>query len=76
MTQYEMTLFWTAVACYGIAAICYIFGLLARKEALFNCALSFAVVGFSGNLGAVALRWAFGEGPPFIAISTTQTRPP
>ncbi len=69
MAQYEMTLFWTAVACYGIAAFCYIFGLLARKEALFNCALSFVVVGFCGNLGAVALRWVAGGVPPFIAIS-------
>jgi len=69
MIQYEMTLFWTAVACYGIAAFCYIFGLLARKEALFNCALSFVVVGFCGNLGAVVLRWIAGGVPPFIAIS-------
>jgi cytochrome c-type biogenesis protein CcsB len=69
MAQYEMTMFWTAVACYGIAAFCYIFGLLARKEALFNCALSFVVVGFCGNLGAVALRWVAGGVPPFIAIS-------
>jgi cytochrome c-type biogenesis protein CcsB len=69
MIQYEMTLFWTAVACYGIAAFCYVFGLLARKEALFNCALSFVVVGFCGNLGAVALRWIAGGVPPFIAIS-------
>jgi cytochrome c-type biogenesis protein CcsB len=69
MIQYEMNLFWTAVVCYGIAAFCYIFGLLARKEALFNCALSFVVVGFCGNLGAVALRWVAGGVPPFIAIS-------
>jgi cytochrome c-type biogenesis protein CcsB len=69
MIQYEMNLFWTAVTCYGIAAFCYIFGLLARKEALFNCALSFVVVGFCGNLSAVALRWIAGGVPPFIAIS-------
>jgi len=69
MAQYEMTLFWIAVACYGIASFCYIFGLLARKEALFNCALSFVVVGFCGNLGAVVLRWIAGGMPPFIAIS-------
>ncbi|MBC8019082.1 MAG: cytochrome c biogenesis protein CcsA [Verrucomicrobia bacterium] len=69
MAQYEMTLFWIAVACYGIAAICYIFGLLARKEALFNCALSIVVVGFCGNLGSVVLRWIAGGVPPFIAIS-------
>jgi cytochrome c-type biogenesis protein CcsB len=69
MIQYEMTLFWTAVTCYGIAAFCYIFGLLARKEALFNCALSFVVVGFCGNFGAVVLRWVAGGVPPFIAIS-------
>lgn len=69
MLQYEMTFFWTAVACYGIAAFCYIFGLLARKEALFNCALSFVVVGFSGNTCAVAVRWVAGGVPPFIAIS-------
>ena len=58
-----------AVACYGSAAFCYIFGLLARKEALFNCALSFVVVGFCGNTGAVAMRWVAGGVPPFIAIS-------
>ena len=69
MVQYEMTLFWTAVACYGIAAFCYIFGLLARKEALFNCALSFVVVGFCGNIAAVAVRWITSGVPPFIAIS-------
>jgi len=69
MAQYETTLFWIAVACYGIAAFCYIFGLLARKEVLFNCALSLVVVGFCGNLGAVALRWLAGGVPPFIAIS-------
>ena len=71
--QYEMNFFWTAVACYGIAAFCYIFGLLARKDALFNCALSFVVVGFSGNLGAIALRWYFGRVPPFISISESLT---
>lgn len=69
MAQYEMTLFWTAVVCYGIAAFCYIFGLLARKEALLNCALSFVVVGFSGNIGAVTVRWVASGVPPFIAIS-------
>lgn len=69
MAQYEITLFWTAVACYGIAAFCYIFGLLARKEALFSCALSFVVSGFFGNMGAVAVRWVVGGVPPFIAIS-------
>lgn len=69
MIQYEINLFWTAVVCYGIAAFCYIFGLLARKEALFNCALSFVLIGFCGNLGAVALRWIAGGVPPFITIS-------
>ena len=69
MLQYEMTLFWTAVICYGISAFCYIFGLLARKEPLFNCALSFVVVGFCGNLGAVGLRWLAGGVPPFFVIS-------
>lgn len=69
MIEYEMTFFWTAVACFGIAAFCYIFGLLARKEALFNCALSFVVVGFCGNIGAIAVRWSAGGVPPFIAIS-------
>jgi cytochrome c-type biogenesis protein CcsB len=69
MIQYEMTLFWIAVVCYGIAAFCYIFGLLARKEALFNCALSIVVIGFCGNLGAVVLRWIAGGVPPFIAVS-------
>ena len=69
MQQYEMTLFWTAVACYGIAAFGYIFGLLARKEAIFNCALSFVVVGVCGNAGAIAVRWIFGVVPPFITIS-------
>ena len=73
MAEYEMTFFWTAVACYGIAAFCYIFGLLARKEALFNCALSFVVVGFCGNLGAVVLRWITGGVPPFIEISESLT---
>jgi len=69
MAQYEMTLFWTAVICYGVAAFCYLFGLLARKEALFNCALSFVVVGFCGNTAAVILRWIAGGVPPFIAVS-------
>ncbi len=69
MQQYEMTFFWTAVACYGIAAYCYVFGLLARKVALFNCALSFVVVGFCANVGAIAVRWFFGTVPPFIEIS-------
>ncbi len=69
MAQYEITLFWTAVICYGVAAFCYLFGLLARKEALFNCALSFVVVGFCGNTGAVILRWVAGGVPPFIAVS-------
>lgn len=69
MQQYEMTFFWTAVACYGIASFGYIFGLLARKEALFNCALSFVVVGLCGNGVAIAVRWFFGVTPPFITIS-------
>jgi len=73
MAQYEMTLFWIAVTCYGLAAFCYIFGLLARKEALFNCALSIVVVGFCGNLGAVVLRWIAGGMPPFIATSESLT---
>jgi len=69
MQQYEMTFFWTAVACYGIAAFGYIFGLLARKDALFNCALSFVVVGLCGNVSAIAVRWFFGSVPPFYAMS-------
>lgn len=69
--QYEMNFFWTAVACYGIAAFCYIVGLMARKDAIFSCALSFVVVGFSGNLGAIALRWYFEKVPPFVSISET-----
>lgn len=69
MQQYEMTFFWTAVACYGIASFGYIFGLLARKEALFNCALSFVVVGLCGNAVAIAVRWFFGVVPPFISIA-------
>lgn len=68
-----MNFFWTAAACYGIAAFCYIYGLLARKDAFFNCALSFVVVGFSGNLGAIALRWYMGGVPPFISISESLT---
>jgi cytochrome c-type biogenesis protein CcsB len=69
MQQYEMTFFWTAVSCYGIAAFGYIFGLLTRKSALFNCALSFVVVGACGNAASIAVRWIFGVAPPFITTS-------
>lgn len=73
MNHYELNLFWTAVVCYGISAFCYIFGVIGRKEALFNCALSIVTIGFCGNLAAVILRWINSGVPPFINISESLT---
>ncbi len=69
----ELTMFWLAVVLYGLSAFSYIFGLIAKKEALFTAGLVFGSAGLIGNFVAVALRWVKGGVLPFIEISESIT---
>lgn len=69
----EMMFFWIAVGCYGVSAFSYVFGLLARKELLFNAGLALAALGWISNVAAVAVRWIDAGVLPFIEISESLT---
>ncbi len=65
----EQVLFWCAVALYGLSAICYVFGFVARAEKLVRAGLVAAVAGFVPHVGSIAVRWGVGGTTPFISIS-------
>ncbi len=64
----EQVLFWVAVAFYGLSALGYIFGLIARAERLFVAGLVAVVAGFLPHTASIAVRWSSGANP-FITIS-------
>jgi cytochrome c-type biogenesis protein CcsB len=64
----EQVLFWTAVVLYGLSAVGYIFGFIARAERLFQAGLLAAVAGFLPHTASIAVRWSSGANP-FITIS-------
>ena len=69
----EMSFFWIAVGCYGISAFSYIFGLIARKESLFNLGMALAAVGLICHVTTVAIRWIVNGVAPFLEISEALT---
>ena len=69
----EMSFFWIAVGCYGISAFSYIFGLIARKESLFNLGMALAAVGLVCHVTTVAIRWIVSGVAPFLEISEALT---
>jgi cytochrome c-type biogenesis protein CcsB len=69
----EMSFFWIAVGCYGISAFSYIFGLIARKESLFNLGMALAAVGLICHVTTVAIRWIVFGVAPFLVISEVLT---
>jgi cytochrome c-type biogenesis protein CcsB len=69
----EMSFFWIAVGFYGISAFSYIFGLIARKESLFNLGMALAAVGLVCHVTTVAIRWIVSGVAPFLEISEALT---
>lgn len=69
----EMSLFWAAVAMYGIAAFGYIFGFVSEKEKMISAGIISAYAGIGLHIGAVAVRWIEGGVLPFIEISESLT---
>lgn len=65
----EYALFWTAVALYGVSAFCYIFGLIAKQDKLFQLGLYGALAGFAPHVAVIAIRWMATGISPFITIS-------
>ena len=69
----EMSFFWIAVGFYGISAVAYIFGLIARKESLFNLGMALAAVGLVCHAITVGIRWGVNGVAPFLEISEALT---
>ncbi len=69
----DTTLFWIAVALYGISAFSYIFGLISRHDKFFSLGLYTALAGFIPHLIMIALRWSSTGISPFIKISESIT---
>ncbi len=69
----EHFLFWSAVVLYGVSAVAYIFGVIARAEKLLAAGLAAAAVGFLPHVASIAVRWASQGVNPFITISESIT---
>lgn len=69
----EMSFFWIAVGFYGVSAVAYLFGLMARKEALFNLGMALAAVGLVCHATTVGIRWGVNGVAPFLEVSETLT---
>lgn len=69
----EQVLFWAAVTFYGVSAVGFILGFIARSEKLFTGGVVAAAAGFFPHVGSVAVRWAVGGVNPFITISESIT---
>lgn len=65
----EETLFWCAVALYGVSAFSYILGFIARGERLLLAGLVTAAGGFLPHVAAIGVRWVVGGATPFISIA-------
>ncbi|UCE79254.1 MAG: cytochrome c biogenesis protein CcsA [Nitrospiraceae bacterium] len=69
----EFLFFWTAVIFYGISTLCYIIGLVSRKEKFFSVGALLAFIGVIPHIASVALRWIEGGVLPFIEVSESIT---
>lgn len=69
----EALLFWSATVIYGISAMCYIFGLISKKEKLTDMGLYAATIGFIPHVISISLRWMETGVSPFIAIAESIT---
>ena len=65
----EFIFFWIAVGLYGLSAVSYIFGLIAKNEKLFLFGLYSALAGFFPHTASIARRWMETGVEPFITIS-------
>lgn len=68
----EQVLFWSAVVLYGLSAVGYVFGFIAKAEKLLAGGLVAAGVGFVPHTVSIAVRWASGANP-FISIAESLT---
>lgn len=73
MMNPEFMFFWTAVTFYGASTLCYIAGLVSRKEKLFSVGALLAFIGVVPHIVSVALRWIEGGVLPFIEVSESIT---
>lgn len=69
----EMSFFWIAVGFYGVSAVGYIFGLIARKESLLNFGMALSAVGLVCHAITVGIRWGVHGVAPFLEISEALT---
>jgi len=69
----EMIIFWTAVTLYGISAVSYVFGLIAKQEKLFSLGFYTAALGFIPHVAFIAKRWIDTGVSPFFDISESLT---
>jgi cytochrome c-type biogenesis protein CcsB len=69
----EAGLFWAAVVLYGVSAMGYIFGFMARAKKLLGVALVAAFVGFVPHTVSIGVRWANSRSTPFITIGESIT---
>lgn len=68
----EQVLFWSAVVLYGVSAIGYVFGFIAKAEKLLAAGLAAALLGFVPHTVSIAVRWGSGANP-FISIAESLT---
>jgi cytochrome c-type biogenesis protein CcsB len=69
----EQLLFWAAVVLYGVSAVAYIFGFIARAEKLVLGGLIAAAVGFAPHVASIGVRWVLKGVNPFITIAESLT---
>jgi cytochrome c-type biogenesis protein CcsB len=69
----EQVLFWCAVAFYGLSAVAYIYGVIARAEKLLLGGLVAAFAGFVPHVASIAVRWVLKGVNPFITIAESLT---
>ena len=68
----EQILFWTAVVLYGVSALGYVFGIIAKAERLLALGLVATALGFVPHTVSIAVRWGSGANP-FISIAESLT---
>ncbi len=69
----ENVLFWCAVALFGLSAVGYLFGLMAKAEKLMGVALLAAVGGWIPLVASIGVRWTTWGVNPFITIAESIT---
>lgn len=65
--------FWSAVVLYGLSTFSYIFGMISKKDTLFNIGLYSALAGFIPHIVTIGMRWSATGITPFIDISESLT---